>query len=180
MLDQPQKGRDQSGPPCQTGHCPCRSHRQFASALHAVCPLPLALIVMTAMLVILFALHLILWLPGETIQGNWLNPNGSVIINIAPCGDALCGRVVWASEKAQQDARKGGTNTLVGTELLSGFLPEKEGTGWSGKVFVPDIKKRSRAEIHQVTPDQLKVTGCAVGRLLCKSQTWTRTTLQPQ
>lgn len=98
-------------------------------------------------------------------------------MTIAPCGEALCGHVEWASDKAQADARKGGTDPLVGVELLSGFVPKGEGR-WRGRLFVPDLNNRSRAELRLLGPDQVKVTGCAIGRILCKSEVWTRTEAQ--
>jgi uncharacterized protein (DUF2147 family) len=109
-----------------------------------------------------------------TLQGSWSNPSGSVVIAIDICGETLCGRVQWASDKALADARKGGTESLIGAELLSDIVPKGEGR-WGTKLFVPDLNKRSKADIRQVGINQLKVTGCAVGRLMCKSQIWTRT-----
>ena len=126
------------------------------------------------MLILLIALAPVIDPPGGTaLEGQWRNPSGSVIIAIAPCGEALCGRVHWASEKAMADARKGGTESLVGAELLSGIVPNGEGR-WKARLFVPDLNKRSKAELRSLGTDQLKVTGCAAGRLLCKSQVWTR------
>ena len=113
-------------------------------------------------------------LVASSLEGDWRNPSGSVVIAIAPCGEALCGRVKWASDKAQADARKGGTDPLVGTELLSGFVPKGEGR-WKGRLFVPDLNKRSKVELRQLGHDQVKVTGCAIGGLVCKSEVWTRT-----
>ena len=113
--------------------------------------------------------------PAEAaLEGRWRNPSGSVIIAIGPCGEAICGRVQWASEKATADARRGGTDPLVGAELLRGIEPRKGG-GWSARLFVPDINKTSKAELRPLGLDRLKVTGCAVGRILCRSQIWTRT-----
>ena len=106
--------------------------------------------------------------------GHWRNPRGTVVIAVAPCGEALCGTVTWASDQAIADARRGGTEPLVGTELLSRFVPAGADR-WKGSLFVPDVNKRSKAELRLVGPDRLKVSGCAVGRLLCKSQVWTRT-----
>ena len=108
------------------------------------------------------------------LEGHWRNPSGSVIVGIALCGEAICGRVEWASDKAQADARKGGTDPLVGVELLSSFMLEGDGR-WKGRLFVPDLNKRSKAELRQLGPGQVKVTGCAIGRLICKSEVWTRT-----
>lgn len=105
--------------------------------------------------------------------GRWKNPSGSVIVAIDACGAAYCGKVDWASDQAKADARKGGTDPLVGTQLMTGFLAAGAGK-WRGRLFVPDLKRRSKAELRMIGAGQLKVTGCAVGRMVCKSQLWTR------
>lgn len=126
------------------------------------------------MLLPLLATAAMLAQPRETaLKGLWRNPSGSVIISIAPCGEAMCGQVQWASEKAIADARKGGTDPLIGVEQLTDFVPKGE-YRWKGRLFVPDLKRTSKAEVRQLGPDQVKVTGCAVGRVLCKSQVWAR------
>ena len=56
-----------------------------------------------------------------SIEGRWTNPDHSVIIDIAPCGGALCGTVSWATAEAQQDAKKG-TPNLIGSQLLTDLL----------------------------------------------------------
>lgn len=126
----------------------------------------------------LLALALILAQPAgpaePALEGHWRNPSGTVIIAIAPCGEMFCGRVQWASEKAMADARNGGTDPLIDAELLTEIVPNGDGR-WKARLFVPDINKTSKAKLRQLASDQLKVTGCAVGRLLCKSQVWTRT-----
>lgn len=111
---------------------------------------------------------------GTAIEGLWRNPSGSVIISISPCGQSLCGHVHWASDKASADARKGGTDPLVGTKLISEIVPKGEGR-WKARLFVPDINKTTRAELRETGPDQLRVKGCTAAGLICKSQIWTRT-----
>ena len=122
----------------------------------------------------LLAFALVFLQPAESgLEGRWSNPNGSVVISINPCNASLCGRVEWASEKAIADARKGGTDPLIGAELLSEIVPHGEGR-WKTRLFVPDLNKTSKAELRLLGLDQLKVTGCLVGRVGCKSQIWTR------
>ena len=107
---------------------------------------------------------------APAIEGRWANPSRSVIVDIADCGSAMCGTVTWASAKAQQDARKG-TDRLVGTPLLTNLQPR--GPGWRGKLFVPDQNMRVAARL-QLVGEQLKVSGCAMGKALCKAALWTR------
>ncbi|HEX6073377.1 MAG TPA: DUF2147 domain-containing protein [Sphingomicrobium sp.] len=110
---------------------------------------------------------------ASSLEGHWKNPSGSVIIGIGPCGTLLCGTVKWASAKAKADAAKG-TDELVGADLLSGVRPTEDNR-WAGKLFVPDQKLRVRAKLELLSYEQLRVTGCALGKTLCKSQLWTRT-----
>jgi uncharacterized protein (DUF2147 family) len=112
--------------------------------------------------------------PVETgLEGHWRNPSESVIIFIARCGEFLCGEVDWASEKAMEDARKGGTDPLVGARLLSDIAPRGEDR-WRARLFVPDLNKRSKVELRLSGLDQLEVKGCLVGHIVCKSQVWQR------
>ncbi len=107
------------------------------------------------------------------IEGRWKNPSGRVTVAIEACGDSYCGTVISATESARADARRGGTHNLVGTRLFSALKPAGP-SRWRGRLFVPDLNHRSNADIRLLGPRQLKVTGCMVGRMLCKSQYWTR------
>ena len=104
-----------------------------------------------------------------SIEGRWVNPDHTVIIDIAPCGGALCGTVAWATAQAQQDAKKGTAN-LIGSQLLTDLQPS--GAAWQGHLFVPDEDLRARAKIESQGANQLKVSGCVM--MICKSQTWSR------
>jgi uncharacterized protein (DUF2147 family) len=109
-----------------------------------------------------------------SIEGHWKNPKGSVVVRITPCGNAFCGTVVDASEKAKANARRGGTPHLVGTRILSGVRPAGDGL-FRGQAFDPKRNIRAPATIRQVGPNVIDVRGCALaGMLLCKEQRWTR------
>ncbi|AEG50138.1 Protein of unknown function DUF2147 [Sphingobium chlorophenolicum L-1] len=110
---------------------------------------------------------------GPQPQGLWLGPHHNVAVRTGPCGDRLCGWIVWADGEAQADARDGGTPRLVGTELLEDYRAEGRGQ-WRGTVFVPDMGRRFASQISQLSPGRLRVKGCILGGLICKSQLWTR------
>jgi len=109
-------------------------------------------------------------LAAADLEGRWRSPGGNSIIEIAPCGSALCGTVAWASEKAKQDARKA-TEQLIGTQILTA-LEEKKPGRWQGKLFIPDRNMHVTAKLQLVNPQQLKVSGCVMN--ICRSQYWSR------
>jgi uncharacterized protein (DUF2147 family) len=39
---------------------------------------------------------------------------------------------------------------------------------------VPDRNVRAEGELHLMGPRTLEIEGCAMGGLICKTQTWTR------
>ena len=110
--------------------------------------------------------------PPTTPAGLWVNPSATVIIGIAPCADRLCGTVKWASATARRDAAKG-AGELIGASLLTGVRP-KGALKWEGKLFIPDRRMRVTAKIKLTADGRLQVSGCALGRMLCKSEYWSR------
>ena len=61
----------------------------------------------------------------------------------------------------------------MGTQLLTGLQQDPDGR-WHGKLFIPDKNMRVTAKLQLVSAEQLKVSGCAAGRALCKSALWSR------
>lgn len=109
---------------------------------------------------------------GNGVEGVWANPKGTVQVRTGACGDKLCGWIVWASPKAQDDAKKAGAKPLIGTALLRGY--RADGGQWAGQVYVPDRQEEYYSTIKIVDTQTLKISGCILGGLLCKSQLWHR------
>jgi uncharacterized protein (DUF2147 family) len=109
--------------------------------------------------------------PPEPIQGYWKNPSGSAIIVIAPCGQALCGTVAWASAEGRREASKS-VSHVIGTRVLTG-LRRSDGR-WTGSLFIPDDNVHVSARLQVLSGSGLRLTGCAFAGLFCRSQVWTR------
>lgn len=105
--------------------------------------------------------------------GVWRNPQGTVEVRISPCGQAVCGTVVGASATAIADARDSGYSGLVGMQVMHDYRQAGHGE-WQGKIFVPDLGRTLSSQIEMVDPDHARVSGCLLGRFLCKSQLWRR------
>ncbi|TGX53339.1 DUF2147 domain-containing protein [Sphingomonas gei] len=107
------------------------------------------------------------------VATEWRNPSNSVHVRIDNCGERLCATVTWASAKAQADARRGGTENLIGTRLFRDLAPAGGGQ-WRGKVFVPDLRKTFSGTISFVDSQTMIGKGCVLFGIICKSQTWKR------
>ena len=105
------------------------------------------------------------------IEGRWVNPKGSVTVQVAPCGPAFCATVIAASAKAKATARKGGTPNLIGTQVMSDFRARGDGT-YRGRAFDPKRNLRAPATIRMLGDSTLVVKGCLISGIICKEQRW--------
>jgi uncharacterized protein (DUF2147 family) len=125
----------------------------------------------TAVAIIAFGILTAAQAPVDPLEGYWKNPSGTAIIAIAPCGKLLCGTVAWASARGQREVERT-TRHVVGTKVLSDV--KRSDGHWSGYLFIPDDNIHVSARLQLVGGRQLKLTGCAVIGLFCRSQLWTR------
>ncbi|MBS0473803.1 MAG: DUF2147 domain-containing protein [Proteobacteria bacterium] len=107
-------------------------------------------------------------------SGLWRNPAGTLQVRIAERAGQLTGTIAWAAPEAIADARESGVNEpLVGTALLQDY--RRTGSGrWQGRVYVPDMQATFVSNIKAKTESELDISGCILGGLLCKHQTWRR------
>lgn len=96
-------------------------------------------------------------------EGVWIDSNGRGAVEIKPCGEALCGHVVWLKNSA--DA-KGCGKQIIGDAAASGSAY----TGW---IYSPEDKKRYNVDISPTRDGRLKVVGYAGIRLFSKTMYWT-------
>jgi uncharacterized protein (DUF2147 family) len=116
--------------------------------------------------------------------GTWLTQTGGSRIRIADCGGALCGTIIWLKEPTDPDTGKPKTDKnnsdatkrsrpLLGVQIVLGMKPN--GTGkWSGQVYNAEDGKTYSGNLTYTGGDSLQLQGCALGGLVCKSQTWTK------
>jgi uncharacterized protein (DUF2147 family) len=103
--------------------------------------------------------------PGlaDEVLGTWLRDNGALKVKFEPCGDAICGNVVWLKPGSESKAK-------VGQRLF--FDMHSDGTNsWTGKAAAPDDGSiySGKMSIEGAT---LSTSGCIVGGLICKSANW--------
>ena len=109
---------------------------------------------------------------AQPVEGLWRNPIGSAIIRVAPCANLLCGTVVWASARGEAEVAKN-TSHVVGTTVLTGVKRTAQNR-WAGHLYIPDDNIHVSARLELESTTDLKLTGCGLVGLICRSQIWTR------
>lgn len=121
---------------------------------------------------------------GPTPVGVWLHANQRIQVEIAPCGDKLCGKMVWfrwpndAGGLPLVDLKNVNTalrtRPLLGLTILHGLYRTGERIWDGGKIYNPDdgVDYDSVMTIH---PDgTLRVRAYVLLPLLGKTLIWTR------
>lgn len=110
---------------------------------------------------------------AKSVNGVWIDHTGQGAVEIGPCGDRVCGRVVWLKNPAHK-SRSG--KLICGTQVL-GELRQTAADAWeSGWIYNPEDEERFSAALKLTGPDTLRVTGYLGIKLLGETFTWQRTT----
>lgn len=89
-------------------------------------------------------------------------------VEIAPCGDNLCGNIV-AAKNAAGEADPGYEN--LGRQMIIDMAPDGAGKWDDGEIWAPDDDKKYSASM-ELQGDVLMVEGCVL--VFCRGQDWTR------
>jgi uncharacterized protein (DUF2147 family) len=114
---------------------------------------------------------------AEPVTGRWATVEGKAIVQIAPCGKQLCGRIEKILKPTPGRAHTDTSNPdpalrsrpLVGLPLLTGF--SDSGSHWKGTIYDPESGKSYTSKMSRNKDGTLKVQGCIA--FFCKTQTWT-------
>ncbi|MGK6355700.1 DUF2147 domain-containing protein [Sphingomonas sp. DT-207] len=117
----------------------------------------------------------------KVLIGRWHTEREGGVVEIHPCGQALCGRVLdgapLRANRDQRDVRNPDPalrdRKVMGLRVLNGFTggPEK----WKGgPLYDPETGNRAPSgTLTLVDAHTLKVRGC-IAAFLCRTQTWRR------
>lgn len=112
---------------------------------------------------------------AKGVNGVWIDHTGQGAVEISPCGDKVCGRVVWLKNPLHK-SRSG--KLICGTQVL-GDLRRQAANAWeSGWIFNPEDEERFSAALQLTNPNTLLVTGYLGIKLLGETFTWKRAVTQ--
>ncbi len=64
---------------------------------------------------------------------------------------------------------------MIGVQIVIDMKPDTIADKWKGQVYNAEDGKAYSGSITLVNATTLNLQGCALGGLICKTQTWTRT-----
>lgn len=114
-----------------------------------------------------------------SVSGLWLTTEKDSVVEIAPCGAALCGRIVRILKPNPNGPPRDTNNPnpalraqpIQGLAILTGF--KDAGKNWEGTAYDPRAGKAYRSYLTLLRDGTLEVKGC-IGPF-CRTKSWTRT-----
>lgn len=120
--------------------------------------------------------------PGEA--GVWIDHTGRGAVEIAPCAEALCGRIVWLKEPTDKvgqplrDAKNGDrakrSQPICGLQILGGLKRQPDGSWDNGWIYDPEQGESFDVELRLRSVDVLQVKGYKGLKFLSETYQWRR------
>ena len=107
--------------------------------------------------------------------GNWQRSDGTSRIRIAPCGNALCGTVIWTNVPRTDQHNPNASlrsRSVIGLRVFFDMRPNGENR-WSGQAYNPEDGRTYRGNMT-LSGQRLTTQGCVLGGIICRSASWSR------
>lgn len=122
--------------------------------------------------------------PPPSPVGIWFDDTAQGAIEIARCGEMLCGRIVWLKEPTSEsgepltdelnpDPRRR-QRPICGLQIIGGLEPQPNGAWDKGWIYDPKEGKSYDVEIMLRDPDRLQVKGYLGLKFLSETFIWQR------
>ena len=121
---------------------------------------------------------------GPPEVGLWYDDTGRGAVELAPCGDKICGHIVWLEDNRGTDGKplhdrynpepRMRARPICGIQVIGNLSPLGDGIWGTGWIYDPKVGKSYDVEINLAKRDVLHVYGYAGLKLLGKSLYWKR------
>jgi uncharacterized protein (DUF2147 family) len=118
------------------------------------------------------------------LDGYWMDSHGEVVLEVEPCGAAMCAKVVWLrlpygpDRKPLKDYRNPDpalqNREVCGLRVITGFTKQPDGTWGGGDVYVPDLGMSFKGYATVLSPTQIEVRGYVFLPLFGSSEVWSK------
>lgn len=127
--------------------------------------------------------------PPSGPVGLWIDHTGRGAVEIVPCANQLCGRIVWLKEPndkqgrplvdaLNEDKRKR-ARSICGLQIIGQLQVQRDGSWDNGWIYDPEQGESFDVEIRLRSPDKLQVKGYKGLKFLSETFQWTRAAAPP-
>jgi uncharacterized protein (DUF2147 family) len=114
---------------------------------------------------------------ADDILGTWNDTETPAAFSIYSCGGSVCAKIVKSRAPGEKDVNNPNpalrTRPAVGIVLLAGGKKVSDGK-WRGSLYNPEDGNTYRGYLTLVSSNEVKLEGCVLGGLICKSRIWKR------
>ncbi len=116
--------------------------------------------------------------------GIWYDDSGKGAVELVPCGDRLCGRIMWLREPLNDEGQPktdrlnpkadNRSRPICGLQVIGGLQRQDDGSWDSGWIYDPKQGSAFDLAAQLVSNDKLQITGYKGVKLFSKTFMWTR------
>jgi uncharacterized protein (DUF2147 family) len=118
------------------------------------------------------------------VQGIWLDAKGEGAVEIGPCGDKLCGRIVWVKDPLDRAGKPlvdhynpepgKKKRPICGLPMIGDLKRQADGSWDVGWIYDPNEGKSYDLEVRALTSDRLQIKGYMGMKFMSETFIWTR------
>jgi uncharacterized protein (DUF2147 family) len=122
--------------------------------------------------------------------GVWIDHTGRGAVEIAPCPEGLCGRIVWLqqpNDKSGQllrdennEDRAKRSQPICGLQIIGGLKLQPDGSWDNGWIYDPEQGAKFDVELRLRNANQLQVKGYKGLKFLSETYQWKRAATPPE
>lgn len=110
----------------------------------------------------------------QQVTGTYVNQSGGTKVRLSDCGTGLCGTVIWMKNPVNDvnnpDVSKR-NRSVVGIQAVS--LKSTGPATYAGSLYDTESGKTYSGKA-QFSDNEVTLSGCVLGGLICKSSIWRR------
>ena len=113
--------------------------------------------------------------PALAQNGKWITASGNLVIEIAPCGAALCGTAikVLSNHSMSDPSQQLSGPSPLGVKILHDFTPSGDKT-WTGQIYNRENGKTYRCRMAVLSDNELEIHPYVGIPLFGETQVWHR------
>jgi uncharacterized protein (DUF2147 family) len=115
---------------------------------------------------------------ADDVVGTWKDAEKGSIVKVYSCGGGgVCAQIVKTSDANAKDENNPDpakrNRPIAGLVFMNGAKKSGE-NGWKGTLYNREDGQSYSGSLTVLSKDELKLEGCVLGGLICKSRSWTR------